>query len=297
ELGFQNGDVVKPGQMLYRLDSVKYEAAVKNAEAKIAEYKARCAYAESSYKRNKHLAASNAVSTDALESSLSLRNANQATLIAAEADLVAAKDDLADCRIVAPIGGKIGTTNFTRGNYVTPSSGTLVTLIQTSPIRVGFSISNKDYLTMFGGRSKNICANGIVKLTLADGKEHPESGTVEYVENAANESTDTIQIFALFPNRNRILKPRSTLGVTLQSKIGTPSAAIPPSAVAQDIKGAFVWLLGKDNRVRKQYIERGAANKDLLMVRSGLKVGETVVSDGIHKVSEGDRIVPVTEKR
>ncbi|MDD3588516.1 MAG: biotin/lipoyl-binding protein, partial [Thermoguttaceae bacterium] len=92
-VGFKNGEIVKKGQVLYTLDSVKYEAAVKNAEAKIAEYKARVAYAKSDFERNKILSNTQAVSKDSMESSLAARDAAQAILTAAEADLFSAKDD------------------------------------------------------------------------------------------------------------------------------------------------------------------------------------------------------------
>lgn len=174
-LGFKNGEIVKKGQLLYRLDPVKYEAAVKNVEAKIAEYKARITYAETNYIRNKKLSDAQAVSQDTMESSSSTLNAYKASLAAAEAELISARDDLAHCRIVAPIQGKIGSTNFTEGNYVTTTSGTLVTLIQSSPIRVRFSISNRDLLNLFGNTG-TLCSKEIVKLTLADGKEFNETG-------------------------------------------------------------------------------------------------------------------------
>ena len=171
EVGFENGSVVKEGQLLYRLDSVKYEAAVKNAEAKVAECKANLSYAELSYTRHKKLLESRAVSLDAVDNALSQRDSSRAAYAAAQAELISARDDLKHCRIVAPINAKIGSTAFTQGNYVTTSSGTLVTLVQYRPIRVRFSISNREYLEMFGGTTKSLRQDGVVSLVLADGRE------------------------------------------------------------------------------------------------------------------------------
>lgn len=296
EVGFRNGEVVKAGQLLYRLDSVKYEAAVKNAEAKVAEYQARIAYAQRNYDRNRLLSESQAVSRDTLENAQSELKAYQAALAAAEADLAAAKDDLFHCRILSPIDGKIGTNNYTVGNYVTGSSGTLATLVQTMPIRIRFSISNRDFLDMFGGRTKNICAGGEVALTLADGSAFPEKGKIEYVDNSADESTDTMRVFALVDNKNRVLKPGGTIGVTLKNTAGSGKPAVPPSAVRQDVMGAFVWVVDADNTARKRYVVRGRVTQDLQLIESGLKVGERIVVEGTHKVRAGDRIQPVTEK-
>ncbi len=296
-VGFKNGEIVKKGQVLYTLDSVKYEAAVKNAEAKIAEYKARVAYAKSDFERNKILSNTQAVSKDSMESSLAARDAAQAILTAAEADLFSAKDDLNHCKIVAPIQGKIGTNRFTEGNYVTPTSGTLVTLVQTSPIRVRFSISNRDYLTMFGGHSPSICENGIVELTLANDAKYKEKGLIEYVENLSDENSDTVQVFINFPNVERILKPGETVAVTLRNKAGVAKTIVPASAIMQDIKGAYVWTVDAQNVVHRQYIIRGKLDAGMQMVDSGLEPGMRVVSDGTHKVAEGDTISPKAEER
>lgn len=295
KMGFKNGDMVTAGQLLFELDSVKYRAAVKNAEAKIAEYKARMAYAESSYQRNLKLSATQAVSKDALENSLSERNAYQAALAAAEADLVAAKKDLANCRITAPIPGKMGTANFTQGNYVTTSSGTLVTLVQTSPIRARFSISNRDYLGMFGGLEKNIRAYGSIELTLANGKKFKETGKIEYVENTADSSTDTIQVYAVFQNRDCILNAGAVVEIELKNTVGEKLPAVPHTAILQDVKGSYVWVLDEKNTAKKRYIVRGSATEDHQLVDSGLKGGERIVSDGVHKVRNGSVIAPLTQ--
>ena len=296
EVGFVNGAVVKEGDLLFRLDSVKYQAAVKNAEAKVAECKANLSYAELSYTRHQKLAASHAVSQDAADNALSSRDSARAALAAAEADLVVARDNLKHCRIVAPHGGKLGTTLFTMGNYVTPSSGTLVTLIQTAPIRVRFSMSNGEFLELFGARNRFIRARGHVTLTLADGTEYAEKGEVEYVENAADEMTDTIQVYALFPNAERVLKPGGTVVVTLSSTEPVRCTAVPPNAVVMDMKGAFVWLLGPGDVAEKRYVDRGPIVQEMQTVRSGLRPGERIVADGVHKVVKGAKIVPFAGK-
>ena len=293
EVGFENGAVVKKGDLLYRLDPVKYEAAVKNAEAKVAECKAALGYAELSYSRHQKLVETRAVSLDAVDNALSARDSARAALAAAQADLTAARDDLRHCKIVAPIAGKLGTTQFTAGNYLQKGQGTLVTLIQAAPIRVRFSISNAEFLEMFGGRASAFQTDGIVALTLADGRDYMEDGQVEYVDNASDDQTDTIQVFALFPNRDRILRPGGTVSVTLQSRKGVKKAAIPPSAVMQDMHGSCVWVVKKDRTVERRYIVRDVTEGDVQFVASGLKVGETVVADGVHKVTKKSVIEPV----
>lgn len=295
EVGFDNGAEVKAGQLLYRLDPVKYEAAVKNAEAKIAECKANLSYAELSYVRHKKLLESRAVSLDAVDNALSQRDSSRAAYAAAEAELVSARDDLKHCRIVAPINAKAGSTAFTKGNYVTTQSGTLVTLVQYRPIRVRFSISNREFLEMFGGSTKAMQKNGVVKLTLADGKEFSEPGEIEYTENISDERTDTMQVYACFKNEAFNLKPSGTVTVTLTSKKGVMRPAIPPTAILQDVQGPYVWVLDGNNVASRRSVARGDAVGDWLFIEKGLVKGERIVSDGAHKVTKGMTITPAPE--
>ena len=297
EVGFENGAVVKEGDLLYRLDSVKYEAAVKNAEAKVAESRAAKQYAERSYERHLKLIDTRAVSQDAVDNSLSTRDSARAALAAAIADLTVARDNLAHCRITAPIAGKTGTTLFTKGNYVTTASGTLVTLVQYSPIRVRFSISNREYLDLFGGSGRRIKEEAVLRLALANSYEYTEKGEIEYVENSGDELTDTIQVFALFPNASRILKPNGTVTVTLTTKKGVMRPAIPATAILQDVKGPYVWVLGQTGAAERRYIARGNITDEWQFVEKGLSVGERLVSEGGHKVRQGMTVEPAPEKR
>ncbi len=296
EVAFENGSVVKAGDLLYRLDPVKYEAAVKNAEAKVAECKASLNYAELSYTRHKRLVETRAVSQDALDNALSTRDTARASLEAAKADLTSARDDLRHCRILAPIAAKVGTTQFTEGNYLQKGQGTLVTLIQFSPIRVRFSVSSRDFLEMFGGSTKRCREEGVLSVRLADGSEFTEEGVIEYTENAMDELTDTIQVYALYPNPHSSLRPGGTVAVSLTSKKGVLRPAVPPTAILQDVQGPYVWVVGADGVAERRYIARGNIEGDWQFVEKGLKVGERIVADGGHKVRKGMKITPAPVK-
>ena len=291
EVCFKNGATVKAGDVLYRLDRVKYEAAVKNAESKMQEMKANVHYAELSYERHKKLMETRAVSLDAVDNALSQRDSSRAAYAAAQAELVAAKDDLAHCTIVAPIAGKVGTTAKTKGNYVSAGSETLVSLVQIDPVRVRFSIANRELLELFRAKWQTDRESTRIVLMLADGTEYPLEGKAEYMENAADESTDTMQIYAVFDNPDRLLKVGGTVNVTVSSKKGVPRPSIPTTSVLQDVRGPYVWVVGKDGLVERRYIARGDAQENgWLFVEKGLKVGEKLVSEGGHKVRKGDKV-------
>ena len=181
EVAFSNGGSAKVGDVLYRIDPVKYEAAVKNAESKLAETKASAYYAEVSYERHKKLLEKNAVSLDAVDNALSMRDSTRAAYAAAQADLVAAQDDLKHCTIVAPIAGKLGSTSKTAGNYVTAGSPVLVTIVQHDPVRVAFSISNRELLMLTSGAGRRAKADVRIEVALADGSVYDGDCEIEYV--------------------------------------------------------------------------------------------------------------------
>ena len=287
EVCFENGAHVKAGDILYRLDRVKYEAAVKNAEAKVAECKANVSYAELSYERHKKLLNTRAVSLDAVDNALSARDSSRAAYAAAQAALVAARDDLKHCTITAPIAGKIGSTAKTRGNYVKAGDETLVTIVQLSPIRVRFSVSNREMLDCFSAAGGAGGYDADIEVTLANGSPFGEPGKIEYSENAADETTDTTTVFTLFDNASHTLMPGGTVTVTMTPKRGVMRAAVPPTAVLQDVQGPYVWVVGGDGRAERRSVARGEIEGEWLFIEKGLAPGERIVSDGAHKVKRG----------
>lgn len=287
EVCFSNGSAVVQGQTLYRIDSVKYEAAVRNAEARVAECKANLLYAEQSHERHKRLIEARAVSRDAADSALAQRDTARAALAAAEAELVSARDDLKHCVIVAPVEGKAGTTAFTEGNYVKAASEPLVGIVRLSPIRVRFSMSNRDFLSMFGGCTDTLREDGDVALVLADGSRYAEKGTVEYVDNITDSRTDTICVYVLFDNGTGRLKPGDGVTVALSSRKGTKRIAVPQTAVLQDTQGAYVWLLDADSRAERRAVSRGNVSGEWVFIEKGLSKGERIVVDGAHRVRKG----------
>ncbi len=287
EVCFNNGALVKEGDILYKLDSAKYEAAYRNAQSKVAESKANAAYAELSYERHQRLLGTRAVSEDAVDNALSLRDASRAAYAAAEAALVVAKEDLDHCIIKAPISGKIGTTAMTRGNYAKAGGESLVSIVQISPIRVGFSISNRRFLDYFGGMSRRLGAEAEATLFLANGEPFGQIGQFDYVDNTANELTDTIEVFFQYTNDVGLLRPGGVVTVAMESKIGAMRPAVPPAAILQDVQGAYVWVVNAENQAERRSIARGDLTEAWVFVEKGLRAGERIVAEGAHKVKRG----------
>ena len=292
EQGFKQGEMVKKGQLLFAIDDTRYQAMVKAAQAKIGQIKAQLEYAESDYARKEDLFKKEAVSLDALESVRAQLKTLKAQLLAAEADLILAQDDLKNCRIVSPIDGKTGKAAYALGNYITPSSGTLVSVTQLDPIRVRFSISQRDYLALFGNE-KNLISQAVVTLKLADGITYKQTGRIEIVDNQTVNSTDAIRVWARFDNPELRLIPNAAITVNLSKNEAEQLPAVLPSAVMHDRKGAYTYVVNADNTVERREVVTGETDGEVQIILEGLRPGEKVIVEGMHKVRPGMPVDPV----
>lgn len=286
EIGFCDGDFVKKGQILYKIDPVQYESVAQNALARVADCKAKLQYADNCYERANKLFQDKAVSLETVEDRKSALDSASAALMSAEAELTAAKDNLSKTVIIAPDNGLAGVTNFTCGNYITQDSGTLVSIVQTQPIRVRFSISAADYLSLFGS-PKTLKQKGIVTIRLADGTDYSEKGKIELLNNEINSKTDSIQVFARFENQDLKLISGGIVSVTLTRQSEDQAIAIPLSALVHDENGSFVFVIDKKNKAEKRYVQAGMIAGTRQIVTKGLQVGEIVADKGTHKITSG----------
>ncbi len=294
-VGFTSGQEVKKGQVLYRLDPIRFEAAVKSAEARIAEIKAKLAYAENNYNRNSSLYSKQVSSKDTVENAWSTVQSLKAELLMAEASLITAKDDLKNTSIIAPINGKIGATNFSAGNYLTPNSGVLATIVQASPLRVTFSVSARDFLNIFGNEA-NLKKDGKAGIILADNSRYPLEGRFEFINNQANLRTDTVEINMLIDNPDRVLLAGNTVTVELARKSGKVLPAVRLSAIMYDENGPYVYIVDGSKKVAKRSVVLGNMLADKQLITSGLKKGELIVTDGMHKVMPGQEVIVKMEE-
>lgn len=293
--GFAEGDTVAAGQLLYQLDDVRYAAMVQASEANIARTEASLRYTKANYERIHNLFEKNVSTLDAMEAALMSYQSDEASLASARANLITAKDDLKNTKIVAPIAGKIGLTKYTVGNYLTPSSGVLATIVQLDPIRLSFAISNRDFLELFGNE-KTFRDEAVIQIRLADNTIYEQKATFEFVNNTANRTTDTLNFFASVPNPDFALLPGSSVSVILSKRNAEKQCAIIPSAVMADNDSAFVWVVDAENKVHRRNVTLGNTDGVIQFVATGLEVGERVVTEGTHKVMDGAIVNPVERK-
>ena len=292
EVCFTEGATLKKGDVLYRIDPVKYEAAVAAAKAQVAQAAASADYARKSFDRATALFEKKVASADDLDSATSAKASAEAALAAAEASLVTAEDNLAHCTIVAPVDGKVGLNAATVGNYVTTASGPLATIVRQDPVRIVFAPGSRDYLSVFGGE-KGLRELFEVRVRLADGTLLDGTGEVEFVGNAVNASTDTMPVYVRFANPGGVLVPGATVKVEVQAREPKRYVSLPLTAVIHDGGAGYVWMVGENNMPVRRDVVPGPATATYQTILSGLEEGEEVVVRGTHKIVPGVPVEPV----
>lgn len=292
---FKEGDIVRQGQILFEIEDTRYKASVQAAEAKIQQLDVKIDYARKNYDRQNNLYKTHAVSKDQVENSLSLLKGYEAEKLAAEAELVLAREDLNYTRITAPLTGRIGRLTYSVGNYITPSSQALATITQVDPIYVRFPMSERDVLSIFGDVDK-LAEEADVRLITAATHLYPQHGVIDLGDNEIVSDTDSLTVWARFDNPKQTLQSGGITTVLVNKKDTVRVPVVTVSAVQHDGYGAYVYVIGKDNIIEKREVIPGGVNGKKQSVYQGLQEGEIVVIDGTHKASPGATVNPVFEE-
>jgi membrane fusion protein (multidrug efflux system) len=297
EVTVKQGSDVKAGEVLFRLQTAQYQAALQTAEANLASAQAALANAQVTYERALHLNSSGFSPTSTLDQDLAMRNEDEANILSATAAIATAQLNLSYCTITAPIAGRIGAVTLTKGNLVTPSTGVLATINQLDPIRVVFSVSTDSpilYATHYTA-GKQSASDGAFKISLdlPNGKPYSDTGTIAFFDNQVETQTGTVNVYADFPNPESLLLPGAYVSVVTRPAKPKEEMIIPVAAVQTDQNTSFVLVVSPDKKVTQQMVTLGEQIAQNYVVRSGLKVGQDVIVDGIQKVKVGS-LVSVT---
>lgn len=311
-VNFTEGGFVTAGSTAFTIEKDTYQAAVEGARAQLESAQAAEASAESNLKlqditlaRQKELVKTNAVAQSALDQAQATRDGAAAQVDQAKAQislmqsqLTTAQLNLSYTDIKSPIAGRIGKANVTAGNLVSPQSGVLATVVQVDPIRVVFSISDREYLGVIRAmRPDNSglaadAANYRPKLKLPDGTEYDQPGKIAFIDNTIDPSTGTIAVYAEFANPQLKLVPGQFVEVSVQTGESVQLPVVPASAILQDQQGAYVFGLGEGNRAVIRRITLGPRVGTDWAVKTGLANGEMVIVSGIQKVQAGVAVTP-----
>lgn len=284
---FKDGSFVKEGDVLFVIDQARYKAAVSAAEASLEKAKATLKQIESDYNRELSLYKEKMLSKADLEVSESnLANA-KANVKAAQASFDLAKLDLAYTEVRSPISGYVGKALMTKGNYTNAAVSKLARVIQMDPIRVVFSVTDKERLA---GMDQLLTGNPSIQVALPNGETIEISEASLFTDNEINADTATMAVYAQSTNADRKLIPGNYVNVTVSTSKFLPSILVPQTAVAQDASGQYVMTVNAENVVVQKYITVGDVVENQYVVLSGLEEGDRVVPVGHQKLQNGQKV-------
>jgi len=299
ERTFTEGQFVKKGYLLFRIEQATYKAAVEQSRATVARAKATEVNAKLQLDRGKELLRNNNIPQATVDQRAADEAAAQASVMEAQAQLEQAEINLGYTEIRSPINGRIGLATFTVGNLVQPSSGKLATIVSPDPIYVIFQISQRNVLE-YRRRVAESASNThvTIHIKLPDGTAYPHPGLSNFLDVQVDPTTDTVAVRAQVPNPDGLLTAGGAVRVTVER--GAPRAAltIPQAAVLLDQAGRYVLLVDAQKKVEQRRITTGVEQGRNVVVTDGLKEGEQVIVEGIQKVRPGQvvtaNVVPGT---
>lgn len=295
---YVEGSAVKKGDVLFTIDPRPFQAALAQAEADYASAVAKAQLQQITLQRQQQLYQTKVISEQEYQTSYQNTQAAIADVAASQAAVQAAQVNLDYCTIKAPFDGVTGVAQAQIGDLVGPGGRvtTLTQMSQIEPMKFNFSITESEYLSMFDllQRVQAIPASerkARLNLKLADGSAYPRGGTFDFFNRQVNSSTGTIQITALFPNPDGILRPGLFAVVTAPVK-DLPGSLMVPQKALVELQGTwFVSVVDPDNMVRTLPVRPGPVQNGLQVVQGALKPGENVVVEGVEKVRPGMKVV------
>ena len=300
EIHFLEGRDVKKGQLLYVIDPTPFRAQVVEARGRLAEAETRLAKAASDLERIRPLAEMDAVSKQDLDAAVAQFEAAEGSRQAAKAQVDQAEIQLGYTRITAPVDGLIGITQAKVGEYVgrSPNPVVLNVVSQTDPIRVRFSINEREYLRFrreFAQSMRDIrdetARPDALQLILSDGSIHDHPGDIVSFDAAIDPTTGTLTLEADFPNPDRIVLPGQFARVRGELENRAAALAVPQRAV-METQGIFqLAVVGDDGTVDLRQVRMGPRVGDEWIVEEGLEPGERVALEGLQRMRPGMQVV------
>jgi len=312
---YKDGSPVKEGQLLFTIESDEYTNAVAAANAALVRATAAKANGKVSLERNTLLAQQGLVSTQTVDDATAQAADSSGQVLAAQASLRQAQLNLSYTQIHTPVSGIAGLALVRVGNLVGQDGPTLLTTVsQLDPIRVNFPMSEIDYVR-FPDRLKDLTKRDVawakqqfpkldakqpaegedpgMELILADGSVYPHRGLLVSANRQVDASTGTIQLQAFFPNPEASLRPGQYARVRIPREDQGKGVLTVPEKALINVQGSYsIAVVGKDHKVKLRQVDLGPPAKGLRIVLKGVNEGETIVVDGVQKVSDDSLVNP-----
>ena len=290
-----DGQLVRKGDLLFTLDDRELRAVIARNEATLAKDEAARDRASADLKRTEELIARNVAARQQLDEKTADSKAAEATVEADRAQLQNDQVRLGFTKIMAPITGRIGAIRVTPGNLVSASDAEgLVTITQIRPIRVSFTLPERDLPALRAGARRT--PPPTVRVYSAGSTEPLASGELNFVDSSVDPATGTIMAKATFANQDFSLWPGQYVDVEVDLDVRPDAITIPTVALQTGQKGPFVFVAKPDATAEMRSVEIGSAVNDRTAIRSGLKPGERVVIEGQLRLATGARLLDASQK-
>ncbi len=297
ERAYKEGQVVKAGDLLFRIDPASYQANYDRAAAQVDSERANLDESRRQFDRVKTLAASGAVSQRDYDQAASTLAKSQAAFTVAEAAQREARLDLGYTAVRAPVAGIASKEAVTVGNTVDGKSGAggdlLTSIVQANPAYAEFSVAEEEYLRM---RELAKVRPGGVAAAITSGSTCKTEGLVDLTDSFVNSSTGTIRARAVFQNADGCLVSGQFLALEITGLSLPDRIAVPKTAVLFGQTGATAWVVGDDNVVEPRPLVIHESWQDGWIIDGGLNPGERIVVEGILKVNPGMKVIPLTRE-
>jgi membrane fusion protein, multidrug efflux system len=291
---FTEGADVKEGDLLFVIEKGLYQAAVDDAKAVIVTAEASLKLADVDFSRQSELVQKSVGAQARLDEAVAKLGQARGALLQAKAALEKAQLNLGYTDIHSPIAGRIGRANVSVGNFVSPSTGPLATIVSQDPIYVGFPVTQREILAYRKERSNP--SEVVVFLQLADGSRYPHPGKINFLDVTVNQGTDTVLVRASFPNPDRTLVDGQLVAVVLEGGQPENVVVVPGQSLQIDQGGPFVLVVDAEKKVQVRHVEIGGPRGTNMTLRKGLKPGELVITEGIQRIRPG-QVVNATETK
>lgn len=281
---FKEGDFVKQGDKLFKIDPTTYQNKVNSAKAQYQTAEANLTKTTRDWKRTERLYKQGVVTVDTYDSSLYNYQAALANVANTKANLDDALVDLSYTDVVASISGRTGMRQFDVGNLVGQGNNNILTTItQLSPIYAEFAIPSTDFYYIRDLNNTNVS----VEVVTGNGKVHEEIGKLDFIDSVLDSQTLSVKARAIVGNDKFKLLPNELVRVNLKGFEAKDSITIPQSALLQDKEGSFVYLYD-NGKVKKQSVILGKTLKNAeILIPSGLKSGDVIITTNLSKIRPG----------